>query len=119
MYAFFFAAGVWAFVYPSQTVLTALQLGLTYLWASFLFLGALLCLAGRLRGRVGGELVGIPLLSSSCVIFAVALFGFATTAAGFSFGCIFFGVGIGLLDRWTYLRKLLKTPVGPEGVNEP
>jgi hypothetical protein len=108
MYFFFLTAGTLAFVFPSQAILTALQAGLTYLWASFLFLGSLLSFVARLRGRVGGELIGIPLLSASNVIFALALWGFAENSAGYAFGCIFFGLGIGILDRWTYVRRLVK-----------
>lgn len=112
MYAFTTMAGIWAFAFPSQAVLTALQTGLTILWASFLFFGSMACLIGRLRDRLGGELVGIPLVSASCIIFAFALFGYGSSAASISIGFVFFGLGIGILDRWTHIRKLLRASDG-------
>lgn len=107
MYFLMFLAGIWAMAVPSQAVVAALRAA-TWIWASFLLLGGFFCFVGRLRDRLGGELVGIPLLSSSCMIFALALFIFASSAAAISIGFIFTALGVGILDRWAYIRKLLR-----------
>lgn len=108
MYGFYLIAGLWAIWLPSQAILTALQAGLTYLWCGFMALGGGLSLYGSLRGQLSGELIGIPLLSASNMIFAFAIFGYTSSPTAFSVGYVFLGVGLGLFDRWAEIRVLLK-----------
>lgn len=121
MYAFFLVAGVFAYIYPTQVILNALQSSLTYVWASFLTVGGLLSFGGIIQDSLVGEAIGNPLLSSSNAIFGMALFFYGSSSASAAIGCIFCGVAFGLLPRWfevlEFLRISKESPDPPEGEN--
>jgi len=108
MYGFFVVAGVLAFIYPTRAILDALQTYLVYLWSSFLFLGSVLSLYGALRDRYSGEIIGLPLLATANAIFGTALLAYGSSPAAYAIGCIFWGIGFGLLGRWFEMKAILK-----------
>lgn len=112
MYLFFLVAGVFAMIYPAQVILRPLELGLAYLWAGFLVLGGLLSSFGSLRGKIGGEIIGNPLLAASNAIFGGALLGFGSTAASLAIGFLFWGFAVGLTIRWMDVKDLAKISQG-------
>jgi hypothetical protein len=108
MYILFTIAGIFAFIYPTQVIMSAVQISLAYLWAGFLVAGGLSSGYGSLRGRLAGETIGIPLLAASSAIFGGALFGYGQTSASFSIGCVFWGLAFGLGARWLDVKNLVK-----------
>lgn len=112
MYLLLLVAGVFFLFYPSQVILNSLQTGLVLLWSIFMITGGASSLFGVLRNRWHGEVIGLPLLSASNSIFAIALFAYAHTAPPYGFGLIFMAFSFGLLARWRELRKLVKLAEG-------
>jgi len=107
-YLFFFVAGIFAFFYPAQAILDALKSSLTYAWAGFLTVGGGLAMWSPLRNTWSGELIGLPLLSASHMIFGLALLGFGKTAAAIAVGLVFCGIGSGFIGRWLEIRGKAK-----------
>lgn len=108
MYLFYFVAGILALRFPSQVIMTAMQYGIAYVWASFLLIGGGVSLYGILRDTWTGEIVGIPLAGSANAIFGVALIAYGTSSAAAPVGCIFIGISFGLLGRWIEVRHIAK-----------
>lgn len=119
MYLFFSVAGVLAMIWPAQVILTVFQIGLVYTWAGFLLIGGASSLFGTLKKTWAGELVGLPLLAVSNLIFGIALMSFGQTSASWAIGWVFVGVSCGLGARWLDLRSLVKISeeVGGNGVD--
>jgi hypothetical protein len=111
-YLFFLLAGLVAFFSPSQVLVTVLLKTLVYGWAGFLCVGGMFCFYGRLRNTWSGEIVGLPLLSTSNLIFSVLLFSRATSPATIAIGGIFFGMAIALSARWVEVWKVSKINQG-------
>lgn len=106
MYLFFTVAGIFAFFFPAQAILDPLQGSLVYAWAGFLTAGGALSLISPARNTWSGELLGLPLLATSNVVFGLALLGYGKTAAAIAIGLVFVGFGFGLLGRWFDIRRL-------------
>lgn len=106
MYLFFTLAGILAFFFPAQAILDAVQSSLVYAWAAFLTAGGGLSLISPTRNTWFGELLGLPLLSTSNVVFGLSLLGYGKTAAAIAIGLVFLGFGFGLLGRWFDIRRL-------------
>lgn len=104
MYLFFAVAGVFAFFFPSQAIQDATQSSFVYLWAGFLLSGGAFSLQSPLCNSWRGELLGLPLLSASNMIFGVALLGYGKTAAALAIGLVFCGIGFGFVGRWMEIR---------------
>lgn len=107
-YALFVVAGIFAFLFPTQAILNALQISLAYAWSGFLFSGGLICMAATLRRSWAGERVGIPLIVASNIIFAIALMFFGQSLASTSVGFLCMGLALDLISRWLDLRKLVQ-----------
>lgn len=105
-YLFFMLAGIAAMYAPSQILLNALLRAFVYAWALFLIAGGLACLFGKLRDKWDGEVIGLPLLSTSHFIFGFLLIFKGATSASLAIGGIFCGIGIAWIGRWLELRKL-------------
>lgn len=111
-YLFFLLAGIVAFFAPSQILVGTLIKVLVYGWAGFLTVGGGLCFGGKLRGNWAGEIIGLPLLSVSNVVFGLLLFSRAASPAAIAIGGMFIGVATALFGRWIELRKLAKDNQG-------
>lgn len=112
-YLFFLLAGLVAFFSPSQVIAQPLVEVFVYGWASFLTLGGGLCLGGKLHNSWVGEIIGLPLLSTSSFIFGfLLLLRGGSNSAAIAIGGMFCGVATAFIGRWIELRKLAKDNQG-------
>jgi hypothetical protein len=107
-YAFFTLAGVLAFFTPSQLILDALVSTLVYSWSAFLLVGAALSLGGKAANSWVGEIIGLPLLATSNVIFGITLCWKGANTFSYAIGGIFVGFGVVCLGRWIELRSVAR-----------
>jgi hypothetical protein len=116
MYLFFTAAGVACFFAPSRAVAGQVAPTLTILWASFFFVGGLVCLLGSISGVWWGELLGLPLIASSSFIYGSALLiQYGSTldtprrdGAYLFVGLLLLAQGGSIIERWVSRWRLLR-----------
>lgn len=72
MYAAVFVAGTMYLLQPSETVQKVLGKDLAQIWAWFLVIGGLLCLASYLKPVVA-EYIGLPLIATALLIYGIGI----------------------------------------------
>lgn len=114
MHLLFTAAGAACFFAPSRAVAGQVTPWMTIVWASFFFVGGLLCLLGALSGSMWwGELLGLPLISASSLIYGSALlisYGDPSRRDGayLFVGLLLCAQGLSLGERWVTRWRLLR-----------
>lgn len=119
-YAFFVAAGVFAFIQPSEAIRYVVPQWATYVWAAFFVIGGLLCVVGAATSRLAGGVIGLPLLCSASLLYGVSVLvqiGHFHDGAYPIIGLLLIGQAVQLLDRWIgalYLLRMLQGEPGNE-----
>lgn len=114
MHVLFTGAGVACFFAPSRAVAGQVSGWMTVVWAGFFFVGGLLCLFGALFGSMWwGELLGLPLISASSLIYGSALLITYSDPTRRDGAYLFVGLllcaqGLSLGERWVTRWRLLR-----------
>lgn len=99
-------AGIVSFIRPSTSVYSVVPPGAVYTWAGFLVVGGAVSFVGAATGYRIGEVIGVPLVGSACVIYALSVIyqsSIQTTRSVFVFvfvGMLILSYAVGLLDRF-------------------
>jgi hypothetical protein len=111
MYLCLTFTGIIVAIAPSPTAQQQLRFFLP-VWFVFFIVGGSSSALGIVLGRWSGEAVGLPLLSSALLIYAMILVirvqGGGVTAPLIAFSLLLAGFGFGLLGRWFDVLKLLQ-----------
>lgn len=105
-YVLILCAGVVSMIKPTPTVYSVVPPVTVYLWAGFFVLGGLTSLLAVASGYRIGEVVGIPLIGSACLIYGVAVVyqsTIQTARSVFVFifvGVLFVSYAAGLFERF-------------------
>lgn len=99
-------AGILALIKPTPNVYDLMPTLVVYVWGIFFALGGIVSCLGVTTGFREGEAIGVPLLSSACIMYGSALLYQSTNQGPASFFVFLFvglfsvSYGVGLLDRW-------------------
>lgn len=105
-YVLILCAGVVSTIKPIPTVYSVVPPTTVYVWACFFIIGGLASLLAVASGYRIGEVVGIPLIGSACLIYGVAVVyqsTIQTTRSVFVFifvGVLFVSYAAGLFERF-------------------
>lgn len=113
MYAFFTAAGLVCLFAPSRAVAGQVAPWMTLVWASFFLVGGTLCLLGALTKRWAGELLGLPLIAASALIYGAALlFSYSDPmrrdGAYLFIGALLVAQSCSIVERWVTKWRLMQ-----------
>lgn len=111
MYGLLTVGSVVSFFAPSQVLLSQTSPTITAIWSLGFALAAFSCLLGALLDRVIYEYVMLPMLSSTLIVFGVAMLGQANSEAKLlliPYACLFWGFAIKLYIRWRDVYTLVK-----------
>jgi hypothetical protein len=83
--------------------------GWGYVWAAMIALGGLSALYGAVRDHWTGELVGLPLLGFSCLVYSVSvLLASGGRDASLAPGLLLLGVSMWIAARWALVCEEMK-----------
>lgn len=113
MYLFFTAAGFACLFAPSRAVAGQVAPWMTLVWASFFLVGGGLCLAGALAERWAGELLGLPLIAASALIYGSALLisysdPMRRDGAYLFVGALLVAQSLSIVERWVTKWRLFR-----------
>lgn len=110
----FVAAGASSIFIPPQSVAESTSQPSTFVWASFLLAGGVLCGSDILIGGRSGELTGLPMLGAATLMLGVVLVYRTFVGAG-SRGAAVVGflacaLAVLLIARWVEVYRLRRPP---------
>lgn len=111
MYALLTIGATVSFFTPSQILLQQTSPVTTAIWSLGFSIAAATCLYGSLRDKWIQEYIMIPLLSSTLVVFGIAMVGQANEEEKWltiPYACFFFAFATGLLIRWKDVHSLVR-----------
>lgn len=113
MYILFSGAGVASLMFPSRAVSSNVNPAFTYVWAAFFLVGGLTCLAGVLTHSWWGEMIGLPLIASSSLLYGTAvLIQYSDPSrrdgAYLFVGSLLVAQSISLAERWVTRMRLVR-----------
>jgi hypothetical protein len=113
MYLFFTAAGLACMFAPSRAVAGQVAPWMTLVWAGFFLVGGIFCFVGAVGQRWAGELLGLPLIAASALIYGSALLisysdPSRRDGAYLFVGALLVAQALSIVERWVTKLRLFR-----------
>ena len=111
MYLAYMTAGVFAILFPSHAIRSALPDWAIAVWGSFFVIGGAICAVGILIKNPAVRYVGLPLMISASALYGCSvllLFVDQYDGSYLFVGILLLATAIGLFERWNFLAQRLR-----------